>query len=58
MIVNAPGADFERGEEVSAYLSPASNIEPDTGTHRIVFLILKQLNGRIEIAHYDEFAIP
>jgi len=59
LLINAKGADFDSSNkelvELSKYQSPLEEIEPDTGTHRIVLLVVRQLAGKLSLDQYDEY---
>lgn len=44
LVMNIPESAVENGDEVTAYLGSGTR----SGTHRYIFLVYKQPNGRIE----------
>lgn len=44
-VINIPGSDVAKGEEIAAYVGAGA--PEGTGLHRYVFLVYKQLGGRI-----------
>lgn len=44
LVMNIPESDVKNGDEVAAYLGSGTR----SGIHRYIFLVFKQLNGKVE----------